>query len=290
MILITGGTGQVGGRTAELLAADGHELRLLARDPARAPRLPGAHAVAGHYEDAASMEAAVAGVRTVFLVSAREREPGVRPRLHAAVIDAAVRAGVERLVYLSFQGASPWSRFPASHDHAATEGHLRASGLAFTIIRDCLYMDLLAGMFGADGVVRGPAGDGRAAWVAREDVAGVAAAVLADTGGGHAGATYDLTGPEALGLAEVARRLSALAGRELRYEDETVEDGRRWRAALGVPAWEVEVWLGSYLAIAAGELARVSDAAARITGRAPLGLEAYFRGQAHLLARLRPGT
>lgn len=288
MILITGATGHVGGRTAELLSADGRELRLLARDPARAPRLPGARAVAGDYEDAAAIEAAVAGVRTVFLVSAGEREPGVRPRLHGNVIDAGAGAGVERLVYLSFQGASPRSRFPASHDHAATEDHLRASGLGFTILRDSLYMDLLASMFGDDGVVRGPAGDGRAAWVAREDVARVAATVLADADGGHAGAIYDLTGPEALGLAEVARRLSGLAGRELRYHDETVEDGRRWRAALDAPAWEVELWLGSYLAIAAGELARVSDAVARITGRAALGLEAYYRERPHLLARLRP--
>jgi NAD(P)H dehydrogenase (quinone) len=287
VIAVTGASGRVGRRVAELLAAEGRTLRLLARDPGRAPRLPGAEAAAASYEDPAGLLAALAGADVLFLVSIHG-EPGARARLHAGAIDAAAGAGVRHLVYLSFQGASPDSAFPYSRDHALTEAHLRGSGLPFTVLRDCLYLDLLPEMFGADGVVRGPAGEGRAAWVAREDVARAAAAVLRDPAA-HEGAAYDVTGPEALTLAEAAARLSALAGRPLRYEDEPLDEARRWRLATGARPWQVEAWVGSYRAIAAGELAPVSDAVARLTGRPPLGLEACFRGSPGLLDALRPG-
>ena len=97
----------------------------------------------------------------------------------------------------------------------------------------------------------------------------------------------DVTGPEALTLAEAARRLAPLAGRQLRYEDESVAAGRAWRAQLGAPDWEVDTWLGSYEAIGAGELAAPSDAVARLTGRAPESLESYFARNPQLLAPLR---
>jgi NAD(P)H dehydrogenase (quinone) len=67
-----------------------------------------------------------------------------------------------------------------------------------------------------------------------------------------------------------------VAGRELRYEDESVEEGRRWRTALVAPDWEVDTWIGSYEAIAAGEVTRVTDTVARLTGRGALALEAYL--------------
>ena len=284
MILLTGATGQVGRRVAELLSDEGYTLRLMVRDLGRAPRLPGAEVVLGDYSDQEALDRAFAGVEVAFVVSGYAA-PGERARLHKGAFDAAARAGVRHLVYLSFQGASPTSLFPMSRDHFESEQYLRASGVPYTALRDSFYLDLVPEMFGAAGVMRGPGGDGRVAWVAREDAARVVAAALADPG--ESSAVYDVTGPESLTMAETAERLSGVAGRDLLYEQESPEDGRVWRSRLGAPDWEVETWLGSYQAIAAGEVAGLSDTVARFTGRPPQRLEQYFGEHPELLAPLR---
>ena len=117
-----------------------------------------------------------------------------------------------------------------------------------------------------DGVLRGPAGDGRVAAVARDDVAAVAAAVLAAPDQ-HAGSSYDVTGPEALTLAEVAALLTEVMGTPIRYLDETVPEAYASRASYGAPDWQVDAWVSTYTAIAAGEVAGVSDTVHRLTGR-----------------------
>ncbi len=284
-ILITGASGNVSARVAALLAAGSTapRLRLMTRAPHRAPVLPNSEVFEGDYADPASLQAAFVGIGVAFVVSGYAA-PGERALLHKNVIDAAVLAGVQHLVYLSFQGAAPDSKFPMARDHYETERYLQASGMPYTALRDNLYMDLVPEMFNSEGVVRGPAGNGSAAFVAREDVARVVAAILLNPGK-HSGA-YDVTGPDALTLSEVASRLSALAGRELRYIDEPVEDGRVWRRALGAPEWEVDTWLGSYEAIAAGELRDVSDTVERFTGRPAIDMESYFRAHPELLAPL----
>jgi uncharacterized protein YbjT (DUF2867 family) len=145
-------------------------------------------------------------------------------------------------------------------------------------------MDMFLDMFDAAGVIRGPAKQGRGAFVSREDCARVAAAALNAPPEG----TYDITGREALSLTDVARRLSDIIGRELRYEDESVEAGREWRSKSGEPAWRVELSLGWYEAIAVGELERTSDTVLRFTGRSPLDIESYFAAFPGLLCGLQP--
>jgi NAD(P)H dehydrogenase (quinone) len=273
MILVTGASGAVGGRVARLLAGQGQSLRLLVRDSTRAPKLLGAEVVTGDYADPASLPAAFAGIDTAFIVSGYA-QPGERWKLHANAVDAARAAGVGRIVYLSFQGAAPDSAFSFARDHAQTEEHIRFSGIPYTFLRPDLYLDEVPHFFGDDGIVRGPAGEGRAAWVSRDDLAAVLANVL--TQGGHENAAYDVTGPEALSLSETADRLSALVGRRLSYEPETREEGLAWRSTLGAPDWEVDAWVSSYEAIAAGELAPVSDTVPRITGSPATSLEQFF--------------
>lgn len=286
MILITGATGHIGRRIAELLSAHGLELRLMVRNPHQAPQLPGAQAVAGDYSDSITLDLAFAGVHSAFIVSGYA-EPGKRALLHRNAFEAAARARIKHLVYLSFQGASPASKFPMSRDHYLSEQYLQECGVPFTALRDSLYMDLIPEMFDEKGVMRGPAGQGAVAWVAREDVARVAAAVL--NSDEVSNSIYDVTGPEALTLFETTKRLSVLVNHELRYENESVEQGRKWRSQLEAPTWEVETWLGSYEAIAAGELDQTSDAVMRFTNRQPSSLEDYFAERSHLLAGLTSG-
>jgi NAD(P)H dehydrogenase (quinone) len=276
VIAVTGATGYVGGRVARLLAEREVEQRLVVRDPARALELPGVEVRgASSYGAGEEMRVALAGAATLFLVPAAESADRVQQ--HKAAVDAAVAAGVERIVYLSFQGAAAAATFTLARHHWATEEHIRAAGVPFTFARMNMYLDFIPRMVGADGAIAGPAGDGRAALVARDDVADVAAAIL--TGEGHDGRTYDVTGREALSMAEVAAQLSELWGKPMSYRPETLEQAWASRASYGAPDWEVEGWVTSYAAIAAGELETVSDTVARLAGHEPMRLADYVRAQ-----------
>ena len=271
-IAVTGATGAVGGRIAARLAALGVAQRLVVRDPSRAPELPWTTVAQASYADPDALRRALTGVPTLFLVSAAEAPD--RRAQHLAAVEAARAAGVERVVYTSFLGAAPDATFTLARDHAATEAALASSGMRWTALRDSLYADLLP-EFAGDGVLRGPAGDGRVSAVARDDVADVAVAVL--TSDGHDGAAYDVTGPQALTLDEVAEVLTRVTGRPHRYERETLEQAYASRAAYGAPDWQVEAWVSTYTAIAAGEMATVSDTVERLLGRPALPLEALLR-------------
>jgi uncharacterized protein YbjT (DUF2867 family) len=267
LIAVTGATGVLGGRVARLLAERGVAQRLVVRDPGRAPQLDRAETAVASYDEPDAMRAAFAGVDTLLLVSAAEHPDRVRQ--HVAAVDAAAASGVRRVVYTSFVGAAPDATFTLARHHWITEQRLREQGLTFTFLRDSLYLDFLPFMAGEAGIIRGPAGDGRVAPVARADVSDVAAAVLLDGSGAHDGQTYDVTGSTLRTMAEWAAELATAAGREVRYQEETVEEAWASRAVYGAPDWEVEGWITSYLAVAAGELAVATDVVQRVAGHPP---------------------
>jgi NAD(P)H dehydrogenase (quinone) len=269
-LLVTGSTGRLGGRIAGRLAASGVEQRLLVREPWRAPRLTGAITMRGGYTDADAVRAAAESIATVLMVSATESAD--RVDVHTAFIDAVVAAGVRHIVYISFYNAAPDATFSFARDHWHTEQHIRETGVDFTFLRDNMYLDFLPLMLGRDGVIRGPAGEGRVTAVAQDDIADVAAAVLRQPHA-HKGATYDLTGGEALSLHDLAAHLSRTTGRPVRYEPETIEEAYASRAGHGAAEWEVTGWVTTYVAIAQGELDGVSEAVERITGHPPLTLQ-----------------
>jgi len=181
-------------------------------------------------------------------------------------VEAAAAAAVQHVVYTSFVGASPTCTFTLGRDHFATEQLIRDAGMTHTFLRDNFYQDVLPYFVGDDGILRGPAGDGRAAFVARADIARVATTVLSDPEA-HAGRTYDLTGPEALTLDEVATVLTAGLRRSVSYVDETVPQAYESRAHYGAPDWQVDAWVSTYTAIRAGELEQVSGDIEALTGR-----------------------
>ena len=184
MLAITGATGAVGGRVARALADDfRNDLRLVVRDPSRAPDYDTDVRVCEYADHAAAVEA-LRGVDTLFMVSAAEAVD--RRDQHRTFIRAAADAGVGHIVYTSFAGAAPDATFTLGRDHWDAEQAIRESGMAFTFLRDNFYADLLPYFADEQGVIRGPAGDGRVAAVARADVADVAAAVLRSPSG-HAG-------------------------------------------------------------------------------------------------------
>ena len=283
MIAVTGATGGVGGRVARALASQGLALRLVVRDAARAPDL-GAEVAEAQYRDGPAMRAAFEGAETVYLVSASESADRVVE--HVSAVDAAAAAGVQRIVYVSFMGAAPDAVFTFARDHAATEERIRSTGLAHVFLRSCMYAEYVPLLASAEGVIQGPAGDGRGAFVSREDVADVAAAVLAAPAQ-HDGRTYDVTGPEALNLDEAAAILSEAAGRAVVYERETLEQARESRRPSGAPDWEIEGWVTSYAALPAGDLEPPSDTVQQILDRPPRSLADVLREQPERLAHLR---
>jgi NAD(P)H dehydrogenase (quinone) len=268
-LAVTGSTGVLGGLVARLLAEQGVPQRLLVRDPDRAPALDGAENAICEYGDRAAARAALEGVTTLLMISASESAD--RLERHRTFVDAATAAGVGQIVYTSFAGAAADCTFTLGRDHYATEQHIRASGLRHTFLRDNFYLDFLPLMVGEDGVIRGPAGRGRVAAVARADVARVAAAVLTDPTS-HKDATYTLTGPEALTMDDVARTIHEATGRDVSFHDETVEEAYASRRQWDAPQWQYDAWVSTYTAIKEWEFEDVFDDIRSVTGRRPTSL------------------
>lgn len=281
-IAITGATGQLGSRVARMLAAGGVAQRLVVRDAARAPQLEGAEVAEASYRDEAAMRAALSDVDVLFLVSAHEGAD--RMPEHRAAVRAAAAAGVDRVVYTSFMGAAPHATFPFAREHSLTEQLIDQAGLRLTALRNSLYADVAPHFVGADGVIRGPAGQGRIAWVARHDVARLAVATLLDDS--HADRIYDVSGARPITLPETARLLTEASGREITYYAETDEEARASRA--GAEEWQIAGWAGSYKAVATGETSVTSHTIEHVTGRPPWTFEEFLHHEPEAWRHLIP--
>ena len=273
-IAVTGATGHIGSRVARGLisesVSDELSIRLIVRDSTRAPRIEGTEIAVAEYRDGAAADKALDGVDVLFMVSAQESADRVQE--HVTFVNAAARAGVRHIVYTSFIGAGDSAGFTLARDHGATEAAIRDSGLDYTFLRDNFYLDLLPQFADENGVIRGPAGDGVTAAVARADVADVATTVLLHPDQ-HVNVIYELTGGEALSFGELARRASAATGKSFTFINETLDEAYASRSHYGAPDWLVEAWVSTYTAIANGELARVTHDVQTITGHAPRTLE-----------------
>jgi NAD(P)H dehydrogenase (quinone) len=274
-IAVTGATGNIGGAVARALAEQGVPVRLIVRDAARAPELPGSEVAVATYGDADASRAALEGVDLLLMVSGAEAQD--RLAQHRSFVGAAASAGVRHVVYTSFVGAAQDATFTLGRDHWATEEAIRATSMAHTFLRDSFYLDFVEDLVGEDGVIRGPAGDGAMAAVARADVARVATEVLLHPAA-HLDRTYELTGPTAITLAEAARVVSEVRGHEVTYHRETLDEAYASRAVWDPEPWQADAWVSTYTAIAEGALARVSGDVERVTGRRPLSLREVLAG------------
>jgi NAD(P)H dehydrogenase (quinone) len=267
LIVVTGCSGYVGGLVARELAARGEPLRLVTRDAARAPSLADAEVVVAGYGDPEALARALQPGDRVFMVSLH-LGPEQRVPLHRSFVEAAVRARVAHVVYLSFVNAGPGALFLHARSHGATEAMLRESGLPFTFVRNGMYADDIPGWFDPDGVAREPGADARMSFSYRPELAEAIAVTL--TGPGHENAVYDVTTPESVTLAELARLATEATGADYRYDP--VDDQAweaRWRAA-GKSGWELEAGRSVYEALRAGEFDVVGGDYRSLTGRAPL--------------------
>jgi len=279
-VLVTGATGNVGAHVVRELVERGAPVRAFVRDPElAAERLGGdVELAAGDFADAASIRRALDGVDRVFLSSADGPDKVAH---EAAVVDACAAARVELVVKASTQGADPASQLPPFAWNGRSEDELRRSGVPATILHSGFYMTNLlaaADQVRGEGRLLAPAGDGRIAMIAPRDVGAVGALVL--TTDGHAGATYRLTGPEAIGYVRVAEELSHVTGARVEYVDVPEEAARQGMVAAGTPDWLVRHLIGAFRLIRAGALARTTATVRELTGRVPQGFEDFAREHA----------
>lgn len=274
-IAVTGASGQLGRLVADQLLAtvDPSEVVLLTRDPSKLATYAerGAIVREADFGQPDALVEALAGVDRMLLISTDI--VGARLDGHLAAIDAASRAGVSHVAYTSIPEPTPDNPSGVVPDHAATEDALRASGLAWTMLRNNLYAEMQVDTIrqaAASGQLFVNTGDGGAAYVTRADCAAVAAAVL--TGDGHEGEVYDVTGPAAITADDFAALAEQLAGRPievLNVDDEAYGGGL---VAAGVPEEFAPLLVSFGTSIRLGKLARVTDVVERVGGSTPTPL------------------
>ena len=254
MILITGATGQYGAKAIEHLLKKGVEARQIAalvRDAAKGQHLQdqGIELRIGDYANVESLVQAFQGVDKLLLVSSNDRGAVAnRTAHHVNVIRAAQEARVNQLVYTSFvtkPGAQDSAIADFLDSHAQTEQYLKDSGMAYTILQNGIYLEMIPLFAGAKvaetGVILFPAQEGKASWVLREELAEAAAHVL--TTAGHENQTYVLTNTEATSFRDIAQDLSGVLGKDVRYQSPPVEEFKTTLQQFGVP----DVYIGLFV-------------------------------------------
>ncbi len=267
MILITGATGNVGSEIIKLLSGEGIAVRAMVRSAKAAEKLAGltgVTAVTGDFDDAASLEMALAGVDTAFLLTNSSERAEAQ---QLAFVLAAQKAGVRHIVKFSQIHADAASPVRFLRYHAVVEQAIEASGMSYTFLRANLFMQEFLSF--RDSILHGgkffaPIGDGRVSLVDIRDLAAVAVAALTEPG--HDNKTYTLTGPEALTHAEIAGKISVALGREVSFVNIAPEQMRAAVIGFGFPEWQADGLIEDYAHYQRGEAGDISTDIVSITG------------------------
>lgn len=281
MIIVTGATGDLGGRIVQQLLArvPAEEIGVSVRDASRASALAqrGVRVRTGDFTRPATLEHAFEDADQVCVVSAAIRGGGAFEANRSA-IDAAIAVGAARILYTSHQAASADSLFPPQHAHAATQTYLAQQAVPFVALRNGFYANAL-GIHLPNALSTGQIivpEDGPVSWTAHEDLAEAAALALtrADT---VDGISPPLTGSASLDLGAVAGLLSTLTGREITRVTVSDEEWRATATARGLSPLVADFSLGMFRAARRGEFETVDPTLARILGRPTLPVEHTLR-------------
>ena len=293
MIIITGASGQFGRAAAELLLTKvpADQVILTSRSPDKLEdfRKQGAHMRYADFDNKASLGAAFAGGTKMLLISTAR--VGTRVSQHRNAIEAAVAAGVDHIAYTSIISADePGNPAIVKLDHRATEEIIEQSGADWTFLRDSQYAEAIAGAMVPGALIAGKlpdnCGDGKVAFVSREDCVAVAVGVL--TQEGHRRKAYDLTGPELLSIPEAMAIASEIIGKEIEVIPVDDEAMFAYFDSLGAPRhasdivpdgpipWSSDDMVTFGQAIKEGYFNKINDNVERITGRPPKSLRAVM--------------
>ncbi len=263
---ITGATGQLGRLVIEQLKTKipAGDIVALVRSPAKAASL-GVAAREADYTKPETLAKALPGIDTLMLISSSEI--GQREVQHRAIIDAAKKAGVKRIVYTSILDADK-SIIDLAAEHRATEAALKASGIPLTLLRNGWYTENFANSIAgavAAGTLYGSAGDGKISAAPRADYAAAIVAVL--TGKGHEGKTYELAGDNAFTLGDLAAEISRQSGKAIPYKNIPEADYAAALASHGVPEGFAKLIAGWDVATSKGALFTTSRDLSMLIGR-----------------------
>jgi NAD(P)H dehydrogenase (quinone) len=273
MILVTCATGHLGKATIDFLVkkVPAGSVAAMVRDLAKAEPLKaqGVTLKTGDYSDPASLASAFKGVETLLLISSGTMDNRVQQHINA--INAAKENGVKHIVYTSVLQSNDKTKFTVGTDHYHTEEYLKQSGVPYTLLRNTFYAEVLPVLLG-DALTSGnwyyAAGQAKANFASRADMAEALANVLADPGK-HQHKTYEITAAKTYSFSEIAGVLSGIAGKPVTYIPISLEDLKDGMKKAGVPEEYIPLMASVADAIASDEFDVVYPALEQLLGRKP---------------------
>jgi uncharacterized protein YbjT (DUF2867 family) len=294
LILVTGSTGLVGGELVRRLSERGARVRALVRNAATTNagkasalgQLPGVEIAEGDLGRPDTLAPALRGVDRAMLISSSD---AAMRDVQCSFVDTAKAAGLGHLVKLSGIIPELDSPFRFACMHGEIEQYIEQSGVPFTHIRAGEFMHSYFRQVPSivkSGALRLPMADARIASTDIGDIADVAADIL--TGSGHEGRIYPITGPESLSMAEVAAKLSAATGLEIRYVEVSSEDFIAARLAAGAPPYAAEALAELFAERRKGKEATVYQTIQAVFGRRPTTFDEFARRHAAIFRGEQP--
>lgn len=287
-LLVTGASGHLGRRVVELLLeAQAGKIVAATRTPEKLADFAqrGVIVRQADFDDPESLTQAFAGVDRILLISTDAvGAPGYRLNQHINAVKAAEESGVKHVVYTSLTSPGPDSPIGLAPDHYGTEQALEKSKLGWTILRNNVYAEMLLGSLPRAiqmGSIFAAAGEGKTGYVTREDCARAAAAALAAPFEGRR--ILDVTGPEALSQADLAKIASDLSGKQITYVPIELEALIQGMTGAGLPRPVAEIYASFDTGIKQGTLNVVSNTVEELTGKKPTSVADFLTAHRDVL-------
>lgn len=305
-ILITGASGNFGSRATRSLLQrlPARDLILISRKPERLAEFAqaGCEVRYGDFDSPESIEVAARGADKMLLISGHK--VGHRVKQHGDAIEAAGRAGVKHIVYTSYFGSDADNTAMVCIDHYGTEQKLRASGVAWTSLRDGMYADSIVDAAFPAALSSGrwiaSAQDGKLSLVDRDDCVACAVAVL--TSPGHENRLYNITGTELWSFKQMAELASELTGKPIEYVRVSDEQLYAHLDSMGIPrnalqefnidgyAWCSDDMVSYEREVRNGRFALTSSDIHTLLGREPKSFRTFVEERADRLKAIAAGA
>jgi uncharacterized protein YbjT (DUF2867 family) len=277
MIFLSGATGKTGSAAVKQLLAKGVKFRALSRseDKAKTLRASGVDVIVGDVLDIAVLDKALAGVTRALLTMPNSEKQLSQEK---TFVDHAKKAGVKHIIKMSSMEAIPGTKIPVPAIHVESEAYIRASDLAWTMIKPNFFMQ---NFFANAVTIKSmnkfflPCGQGKTGMSDARDVGAVVAHVL--TTEGHAGKSYEITGPQVLTFTQAAEIMSTVLGRKIEYVDQPVADYRAMLTKVLGDGWHTNAVVELISEIAHGGLDSTTTTVKELLGREPTSLTQFVQ-------------